>query len=183
MREGADMSEELISFEDAHRLLHYDPDTGVFRWKQLRRGITPGKVVGNVQAPERHRISPRHRVFVSGKSYLAHRLAWFMYYGEWPEQEIDHRDGNGSNNSILNLRYATSTQNNLNTPLRSDNTSGAKGVVFDRRNGKWRAVATINKKAYSLGGYLTKAEAIQARDDFCAMTHGEFFKEATCYRS
>ncbi len=175
-------SGESLDFELAHKLLDYDPDTGIFKWKITRRGIPAGKIVGNVQKPEKSRRAPRVRIFVAGRSYLAHRLAWFMHYGEWPETEIDHIDGDGSNNRIENLRRATSTQNKLNTPVRSDNTSSAKGVYFHKRSGKWRVFTWVNKQYFGLGGYEKLEDAIAARDAFCITAHGEFFKEATCSR-
>tara|TARA_R100001143_G_C3351183_1_gene129611 strand:- start:119 stop:490 length:372 start_codon:yes stop_codon:yes gene_type:complete len=44
---------------------------------------------------------------IFGKLYYAHRIIWTMYYGDWPENEIDHIDRNGFNNKISNLRDVT----------------------------------------------------------------------------
>ncbi|ECH9128545.1 HNH endonuclease [Salmonella enterica subsp. enterica] len=70
------------------------------------------------------------RITHANKCYLAHRLAWFFCYGVWPK-EIDHIDNNKLNNSIGNLREVTHQLNQLNMPLRSNNTSGVKGVNWD----------------------------------------------------
>src|SRR5262245_51448081 len=74
----------LISYEEAHRLLEYHPDTGVFVWKVTRgRKAKAGDVAGTV---ERNGF---RRIRVSGRPYLAGRLAWMMTHnGEWPPTEV-----------------------------------------------------------------------------------------------
>lgn len=171
---------DVITYDEAHTLLIYDANTGIFRWKTTRRGIPAGKIAGNVQVPEKRRKKPRVRIYVEGKSYLAHRLAWFMYYGEWPILEIDHKDGNSDNNAISNLRLATSSDNKHNRPRPHNNTSGATGVQYLERLGKWQATVVLEGKTYSLGCHLSFDGAVSARNAFCRLTHGEFFKEATC---
>lgn len=94
--------------------------------------------------------------------------------GEWPQVEIDHRDGDPSNNRWLNLRPATHQQNLCNTRLRSDNTTGAKGVVFDKRNGRYRARIYLNKRHVSLGGYDTLEQASAVYAEAARKHFGEF---------
>ena len=87
---------------------------------------------------------------------------------------IDHQDGNGLNNRRNNLRLATSSQNNCNSRIRIDNTSGLKGIFLVKKTGKWRARITVNKKENHLGYFLSKKEAYAA---YCAASdkyHGEF---------
>ena len=75
---------------------------------------------------------------------------------------IDHADRNKSNNRKRNLRQATVSQNNMNRKLRKNN-SGIAGVTLNKRDNKWRAVITLNKKYIWLGDYADKDDAIKAR--------------------
>ena len=54
------------------------------------------------------------RVKINGKSVLAHRLAWALHYGEWPDGAIDHINGIKTDNRLCNLRLATRAQNQQN---------------------------------------------------------------------
>ena len=68
-------------------LLHYDPETGEFRWlKPVTRWIRPGDLAGTVDQGYR-------RITIKGRHYRAHHLAWFYMTGEWCPLVIDHRDG------------------------------------------------------------------------------------------
>ena len=79
-------------------------------------------------------------VSVNGKQHRVHRLIWIMLVGEIPDgHQIDHIDGNRANNHISNLRLATRVENGRNAKKRCDNTSGTKGVSFDKLSGKWRS--------------------------------------------
>lgn len=93
-----------------------------------------------------------------GRSYLAHRLAWFYVYGEWPENHIDHIDGRKSNNKISNLRKATASQNHQNKYKAASN-SGLVGVSWCKREGRWRAYIKADGVMRSLGYHKTKEEA------------------------
>jgi hypothetical protein len=89
-------------------------------------------------------------------------------------ERTDHRNGNGLDNRRINLREATAGENNQNRRQRSDNTSGFKGVHWDKRSSKWRAQVNANGKAHRLGHYLTAAEAARAYDAAARELHGEF---------
>lgn len=67
------------------------------------------------------------------KKVLAHRLAWFMTYGEWPCADVDHKDRDRSNNRISNLRLLTRSSNllNMDEPL-------LKGIYWDKSRLKWK---------------------------------------------
>jgi hypothetical protein len=86
---------------------------------------------------------------------------------------VEHKDGNGLNNRKNNLRPATCSQNSMNTKLRSNNTSGCKGVTFDKKWDKWVAKITVDGKDHCLGGFSTKEEAVRVRKD----AEGNYFKE------
>lgn len=112
---------------------------------------------------------------VNGKRYANHRLIFLMHHGYLPEF-IDHIDGNRSNNCIDNLRPASRQQNNCNAHIRSDNTSGIKGVNWHKKTGKWTVRVQTNKKREWLGLFddleLAQLVAIEARNKY----HEEFAK-------
>lgn len=88
--------------------------------------------------------------------------------------EVDHRDGNGLNNTRANLRVATSAQNNSNKGLTVRNRSGFKGVYWSKRDRVWRAQITANGTKYHLGSFNDPAVAAQVYDDVAIELHGEF---------
>lgn len=96
--------------------------------------------------------------------YFAHRLAWLIYYGTWPKDQIDHIDGDRSNNRIANLREATHDENCENQHrAQSDNyTTGLLGASFDKRKRVFRASIMVKKVVYRLGTFKTAEEAHQA---------------------
>jgi hypothetical protein len=73
--------------------------------------------------------------------------------------QIDHKDGDGLNNRRYNLRVATPLQNSCNQRIHPNNTSGFKGVTWDRKRGKWRAQISINCKQKNLGCFYSLEEA------------------------
>ena len=140
------------------QILNYDPDTGIFTYKvKFCRKIRAGSVAGTLDKDGYIRIK------ISGKLYKAHRLAWLYVHGYFPEYEIDHKDRNKSNNRINNLRHASSQCNKRNVGLRQDNTSGIKGVGWDKKSDKWRVQITVNNKNYYLGLFADFAEAVCTR--------------------
>lgn len=80
-----------------------------------------------------------------------------------PDKEVDHIDGNPQNNQRHNLREATSSQNKMNSKLRSTNTSGYKGVCRNTRGDKWQATITVNYKSIHLGLFGSLKEAYKVR--------------------
>ena len=103
---------------------------------------------------------------ILGIGFLAHRVAWAIHNGEWPAGEIDHKNGNRSDNAICNLRDVSATENRKNSRLRSDNTSGACGVYWDKDLQKWRAAIGVSGKAVHIGVYTKKEDAVNARLNF-----------------
>lgn len=88
--------------------------------------------------------------------------------------DIDHEDRDRLNNQRLNLRPATRSQNQGNTDLRSSNTSGHKGVTYDKKRQKWVAQITINGKNKGLGHHVTAELAAQAYNNAAKLYFGEF---------
>ena len=144
-------------------LFSYDPETGL-----LTRRST-GKRAGGFNAPRNRWI-----VGVRGSFYYQHRVIWCMVYGEWPPCEIDHINHNSADNRLANLRLADSTQNKWNIRRHGRNTSGHKGVDYDKRTNRWVARISVYKKRIHFGKFVTKEEAIAAREAAVAQYCGEY---------
>lgn len=87
---------------------------------------------------------------------------------------VDHINGNGLDNRRDNLRPATTAQNQWNTEKQANNTSGYKGVTYDKRARKWKAYIGVNGKRLHLGYFSTAEEAAIAYNDAASVAHGEF---------
>lgn len=163
----------MLTAEKVRELLHYDPETGV-----LTRAIrTSNRVKTGAEAGTIHEVKAGQfyrYVCIGGRKYPAHRLAWLHFHGEWPEKQIDHKDGNGLNNRIANLRLASQTLNNANTKRRVDNASGAKGVCWSKRQGQWRAYIRSNGRQKHLGYFATVREAAEAYRRASVKLFGDF---------
>lgn len=165
-----------LTVERLKELLEYDQLAGVFFWKVSRRSYA-GKVSPGVLAGDLH-ANGRWRIGIDGHRYHVHRLAWLYAYGKWPIGRLDHRDTNPGNNRIDNLREATNSQNMANTQLRVTNTSGVKGVIFDRERNRWRAQITVNRRLIVLGRFKAKADAAIAYRVAAERYFGEFARAA-----
>lgn len=135
----------ILTQDDIHELMDYDPKTGFFQWKKKRRGIQTGVFLGTDNGFGYKRIS------VLGKSYYAHRLAWFYVHGEWPDQ-IDHINGIKSDNRIKNLRNVNCQQNAQNkTKAQKNSLSQTLGVSWHKKAKKWQAHICVFKERKYLG--------------------------------
>ncbi|MEQ1964368.1 HNH endonuclease [Xenorhabdus khoisanae] len=158
-----------ISRESLKELLDYNPDTGFFTWKKtVNRSALAGQKAGTVNSNGHIAIK------ISRRAYLAHQLAWLYMTGGWPAHEIDHMNVNGSDNRWCNLRQCTRTENEMNKGIRSDNTSGYKGVSWNKRAKKWMTKVKLNNKCVFSGYFddieLADLAAREARDKY----HGKF---------
>jgi hypothetical protein len=104
--------------------------------------------------------------------YLAHRIIWKMMTGSDPEDQIDHKDANKTNNKWSNLRPATNGPNIQNSRLRRDNKSGVKGVRWHRN--KWAVHIAVNGKQRYLGKFSTLQEAAEVASKERVKLHGDF---------
>lgn len=137
----------MIGFDLLNSYFSYDPDTGLLFWKIRRPGVRRDKPAGTINE------GGYIQIHVDGKIYLAHRIIWVLMTGEWPKEDIDHRDTYQLNNRWENLREATDTQNAGNCRARARNTSGYKGVSFDRKRGKFTAQIGFKGRIYYLGSF------------------------------
>lgn len=150
----------MISREEVLKVLDYDPVTGAFRWKVSRGNVAAGREAGYVNV--RRGKSYRH-VRVSGTYYPIHRLGWLILTGRFPEDQIDHIDGNGLNNSAENLRAVSNAENARNQRKPVNNKSGVAGVHWDKANAKWRVLISHNGKRKCLGRFDDFDEAVAVR--------------------
>jgi hypothetical protein len=107
---------------------------------------------------------------------MAHRLAYLYMTGRCPADQIDHKDGNRSNNCWDNLREATGSQNQCNRPARRTNKLGLKGV-HKRRYG-YRAELKGDGRRIDLGSFPTAEAAHEAYVAAAKQFHGEFARVA-----
>jgi HNH endonuclease len=120
-----------------------------------------------------HKLVKCGGIKINGVMYQVYRIAWLLYYGKDPgHYQIDHIDGDWTNNKISNLRLATNSQNQCNTGVSTQNTSGHKGVT--RGNGKWRAIISKNGTRYHLGYFINKDDAVAAYNNASKTLHKEF---------
>jgi len=160
----------MLTRERLFEVMSYDPSTGEFRWLSLPKhmhrklGCIPGKI--------NHR--GYWKMYVDGKTYQGHRLAWLYMTGDWPSLLIDHIDGDPSNNKWANLRLATPAQNCQNRRASVRNTSGYKGVTWHRKCQKWQASIKVNGKNIHLGLHSTPEAAKAAHDAKALEVFGEF---------
>jgi hypothetical protein len=155
-------------------ILDYEPATGVFRWR-WRADKPPninardaGKIAGATQG-DGYRI-----IKIDDRSYRAHRLAWLISTGAWPSAQIDHISGDRLDNCLANLREATHGENMRNSRRCANNTSGFKGVSWDKRSGKWLAHIKIDRRSRHLGSFDTPEEAHAAYCEAANRLHGKF---------
>jgi len=114
------------------------------------------------------------RVRAEGKRYLGHRLAFFYMHGRWPDKQVDHKEHNRSSCRIADLREANSGQNTANTRIRKNNSSGFKGVFWDKRRNKYSARITFRGRYTHLKYCDTAEEAARCYDYVARRVFGEF---------
>jgi hypothetical protein len=105
------------------------------------------------------------RIDIQAETMLAHRVAWAIYYGNWPLEVIDHINGNPHDNKIKNLRDVSVSQNQKNQGRRKNNLSGYVGIRMCKRPAKWRAEIKINGRTKHLGYFDDIKDAITAREN------------------
>ena len=136
-----------------HHLLHYDPESGLFTWKNPQAtNVKVGQVAGSVKS------NGYLQCQIDGKRYLVHRLAWLYMTGEWPENDIDHINRIKSDNRWENLRKVTRTINAQN--LRKATSTSISGLLgAHKERDRWSAKIRVNGRRVYLGRFDTPEEA------------------------
>ena len=142
-----------LTAEFVRSILDYDPETGVLRWKVKRRyGCEAGTIAGSKDASGRVKTTIRRR------SFPATHLIWVIVYGCWPENQIDHINGDPSDTRLVNLRDVTGSENMHNLKrARRDNVLGVLGVC--RFRGKYRAQIRVDGRTLFIGDFDTMEQA------------------------
>lgn len=161
-----------LTQEFLRSLLHYDPETGVFRWMVDRIG-RGGKIPAGTEAGMCAADGYRY-IGIGQERYAAKDVAWLYMTGEWPAAVVDHKNRQRGDDRWGNLRAASWVQNCQNKSLRSDNASGVAGVSFDKARGKWMARIKVGDKYLMLGRFATIDDAIAERRRAEQEHFGEF---------
>lgn len=151
----------MITQERLKELFNYDQETGLFTWIAKSRtigGLKAGSLTG--QTPNSNGYL---RISVDSKRDYAHRMAWLYVYGDYPKFDIDHINGNRSDNRIVNLRDVPHIVNSQN--LRSatkTNTIGYMGITWSNYAKAWSSAVTVNGKRIHIGYFKDPEKAHQA---------------------
>jgi hypothetical protein len=147
----------MLTTSRLKELLSYDKDTGVFMWLKSRGGAKKGMVAGCIDSDGYVQIG------LDGKLYRAHRVAFLYVFDRWPSEEIDHINGDRTDNRIKNLRESTRAENMQNLKKPSvPGKSGLFGAQWSSAKRKWRAAIKTKGFRKHLGYFDTPEEARNA---------------------
>lgn len=172
-RSRRDLKESLLTPEWVRAALDYHPETGLMFWRlPTSKRRQQGALAGTVN-------KWGYRVIqINGRLYTVHRLAWFHAHGVWPEDDLDHINGDRDDNRMANLREATRSQNSVNGKLRVNNSSGFKGVCWDKSKQRWSVSVYLNGKQTRIGRFRTLEEASDAYRRAADELHGPFARSS-----
>lgn len=148
----------MITQQRLKQVINYDPEAGLFTWRERKGNRT--KKGGLAGGPNEYGYI---QICIDGKLYKAHRLAWMYVYGFMPSGMIDHINRKTGDNRISNLREVTNEQNQQNSGLRIDSTSGVRGVTWNGRRSKWEARIKAGIHRKHLGYFESIEQACAAR--------------------
>lgn len=154
------MGNDLITQQRLRELFIYDANNGLFT-RRVATGRHGRHRVGSQAGTRQNR--GYIVIYVDGRRYVAHRLAWLYVHGEWPSMDLDHINQIKDDNRISNLRLATRKQNMQNVSKHKHNTSGFKGISWHKPRKKWRAYIFNEYKQIHLGLFDSREAAIDAR--------------------
>lgn len=151
------------------KYLDYNPDTGIFTWKEARgnRGVKPNRIAG---CKDQGYVDIR----LLQQNYRAHRLAWVYMTGNPAPEYVDHINRNRSDNRWENLRAATACESARNVRMSPRNTVGLKGVTKKKNRNKYVAQIKYKRKRIYLGTFNTPEEAHAAYCVAAKKYHGDF---------
>jgi hypothetical protein len=151
----------MIDAQTARQLLDYNPATGAFTWRWRPEADLKwnAKHAGKPAGSYSHGYT---RINVGKRLYYAHRVAWLMLTGSWPDGQLDHINGDGTDNRLCNLRPCSQAENTQNLGPNKRNSTGFVGVTFSKRDGRWRAQIRANYKQFNLGSFNSPEDAALA---------------------
>ena len=148
-----------LPFPTIHSLrqrLKYDQRTGKLYW------TSNNKEAFTYKGKRGYKVST-YTDETTRRTLLAHRVAWAIFYGHEPIGQIDHINGDKTDNRITNLRCVTNQENSKNTKVRKTNKSGVTGVYRHSKCDLWVAQITVDGKTHHIGSYNCIDEAKKAR--------------------
>ena len=139
----------------------YDPQTGILTWaKAPAKRVKAGAAAGTITRDGYVNVTFHRR------PYRAHRIAWMLSTGNWPTGEIDHIDGNRTNNRLANLRDVSRKTNAQNRRFaRKNSKSGLIGATWSEERKNWSASIMLNGKLKRVGTFNSAQEAHEAYVD------------------
>jgi hypothetical protein len=146
----------MLTQEELKKYVTYDPVDGLFRSTGVKySNKNPGDIVGTT-----HKTKGYLYISVKGKTYRAHRLAFLFMLGKFPENQVDHINQVKGDNRWSNLRDVSAAVNSQNRPLFRTNTSGQKGVIWNKQVSKWQVQCVVNRITIYGGLYEDRDAAI-----------------------
>ncbi len=161
----------MLEKDDLKRILHYNPETGIFTWREKTSNYVKYEVGDTANIVASHGYV---QISIYGTHYLAHRLVWLYMFGFMPSKQIDHINMIRTDNRLINLRESSSSQNKCNSGVNSLNTSGIRGVSFEKSRNKWCATVQFEGVVYRLGRFDSKEAAADAYTNAAKKIHREF---------
>ena len=163
----------MISPETLRELLDYNPETGDLIWRE--RPLEMFKTERDWNAWNARNAGKKAFTATISRGYkhgtifkngvYAPRAAWVIHHGRWPVHNIDHINGDPSDNRIDNLRDVNQHENMRNASIPKHNKSGVIGVHWSKASNKWTAQITSGGRRIHLGVFDSKEDAISARKD------------------
>ena len=171
MNSKIDTREDLDNlYNECHRLFKYKEGQLIRKTSVANNLYNAGDVAGCT-----HKYSGYRVLGINKVNYKFHRIVFLMCCGYMPEV-VDHIDGNILNNKIENLRGCDTSRNAMNQTIAKNNTSGFKGVSWDKKSKKWKVSIMKNNKYIYLGLFLNANEGAKAYDKKALEIYGEFSK-------
>ena len=153
------------SQERLRELFDYDPNQGLL----IRKGKCRGAARRGINISNSYR-----RTTINYVQYQHHRLVWIWHNDDPGQIFVDHINRDRNDDRIENLRLANDCENNRSRGMQKNNTSGYKGVFFEKSVGRWKAGICLNGKSKHLGIFPTKEEAAACYQKAATELHGEF---------
>lgn len=160
----------------------YEPETGKMTWRakpsfMVKGGAGPAARQNAIHAGQPAFTSPAPNGYkrgeLMGQRLLAHRVAWAIHHGEWPQAEIDHANGDAGDNRISNLRLATRSENARNRGASKGKATKYKGI-HRISSGKWVAQITLAGKSVHVATCINERDAAMAYNAAARHHYGEF---------
>ena len=153
-----------ITIDELRARVSYDPESGQFTWlhSEKCRPSWNSRFVG-----KKALCAPHSNGYLFGaianQKLFAHRVAWALHHGQWPDGEVDHVNHDKTDNRISNLRVVQRTQNAMNLSKSKRNVSGVTGVFKHSQTGRWQAQIRVGRTSIHLGSFESFDDAVAAR--------------------